>query len=56
MSPPEQSVEHAEWSRDGLQIFYAKRAAAGTFTTFRLLWDGTGVRRYLDGSELVVGQ
>jgi uncharacterized membrane protein len=56
MSPPDQSAEHAEWTRDGLQIFYAKRAAAGTFTTFRLFWDGTGVRRYLDGSELVVGQ
>jgi uncharacterized membrane protein len=56
MSPPDQSAEHAEWSRDGLQIFYAKRNATGTFTTFRLLWDGTGVRRYLDGSQLVVGQ
>ena len=57
MSTPEQSAEHAEWSRDGLQIFYAKRVAApATFTTFRLLWDGTGLRRYLEGSELVIGQ
>lgn len=56
MSPPDQSAEHAEWSRDGIQIFYLKRSAAGPAATFRMFWDGSDLRRHLAGSQLVVGQ
>ena len=56
LSPPEQWARGAEWSRDGLQIFYTRRLTATSFTTFRIFWDATGVKRYADGSDLVVGQ
>jgi hypothetical protein len=48
----------AEWSRDGIQIFYTRRLSAKSASTFRIFWDGSGAgpRRYLDGTDLVVGQ
>jgi len=56
LSPSDQWVRSAEWSRDGVQIFYTRRVTANSFATFRILWDATSVRRYQDGSDLVVGQ
>jgi hypothetical protein len=56
VTPPEQSATHGEWSRDGIQIFYTRKAAAAASTIYRVFWDGSGVRRYQDGSDLVVGQ
>lgn len=58
LSPPDQWARAAEWSRDGIQIFYTRRLAANSASTFRIFWDGSGVgpRRYLDGTDLVVGQ
>lgn len=55
LSPPDQLAEHAEWSRDGLQIFYTRRAASSS-NIYRIFWDGSGIRRYAEGSDLVVGQ
>jgi uncharacterized membrane protein len=56
VSPPDQWARNAEWSRDGIQIFYTRRISAPSFATYRIFWDGSGVRRYQDGSDLVVGQ
>lgn len=56
LSPTDQWARSAEWSRDGVQIFYTRRVAANSFATFRIFWDATGLRRYQDGSDLVVGQ
>jgi hypothetical protein len=58
LSPPDQWARAAEWSRDGVQIFYTRRLGANSASTFRIFWDGSGVgpRRYLDGTDLVVGQ
>ncbi len=56
LTPPEQWANHAEWSRDGIQIFYTRRVSAASSTTYRVFWDGSGSRRYQDGTELVVGQ
>lgn len=58
LSPPDQWARAAEWSRDGIQIFYTRRLGANSASTFRIFWDGsgTGPRRYLDGTDLVVGQ
>jgi hypothetical protein len=56
LTTPDQWCSHAEWSRDGIQIFYARRISATSSSTFRIFWDGSGVRRYQDGTELVVGQ
>jgi uncharacterized membrane protein len=46
----------AEWSRDGVQIFYTRRASATTANTFRMLWDASGSKKYIDGTEFVVGK
>ena len=56
VTPPEQNAAHGEWSRDGIQIFYTRKAAAAASAIYRVFWDGSGVRRYQDGSDLVVGQ
>jgi uncharacterized membrane protein len=58
LSPPDQWARAAEWSRDGIQIFYTRRLSANSSSTFRIFWDGSGggPRRYLDGTDLVVGQ
>lgn len=55
LSPPDQLAENAEWSRDGLQIFYTRHAASSS-NIYRIFWDGSGIRRYAEGSDLVVGQ
>jgi hypothetical protein len=56
LSPVDQWARSAEWSRDGIQIFYTRRISASSSTTFRIFWDGSSPRRYLDGTDLVVGQ
>jgi len=56
LSPVDQWARSAEWSRDGIQIFYTRRVSASSSTTFRIFWDGSAPRRYLDGTDLVVGQ
>jgi len=56
LSPADQWARGAEWSRDGLQVFYTRRLPTNSLSTFRIFWDGTGVRRYADGSDLVIGQ
>jgi hypothetical protein len=56
LSPVDQWARSAEWSRDGIQIFYTRRISASSSTTFRIFWDGSAPRRYLDGTDLVVGQ
>jgi uncharacterized membrane protein len=56
LSPPDQYARNGEWSRDGLQVFYTRRISAAASAIFRIFWDGSGMRKYLDGSNLVVGQ
>jgi hypothetical protein len=56
LTPAEQWSSHGEWSRDGIQIFYTRRMSATSSVTYRIFWDGSGARRYLDGTDLVVGQ
>jgi hypothetical protein len=56
LSPADQWARGGEWSRDGLQVFYTRRLPTNSLSTFRIFWDGTGVRRYADGSDLVIGQ
>jgi uncharacterized membrane protein len=55
-TPAEQWSSHGEWSRDGIQIFYTRRMSATSSVTYRIFWDGSGARRYVDGTDLVVGQ
>jgi hypothetical protein len=56
LTPAEQWSSHGEWSRDGIQIFYTRRMSATSSVTYRIFWDGSGPRRYQDGTDLVVGQ
>jgi uncharacterized membrane protein len=56
LSPPDQWGRYGEWSRDGVQIFYTRRVTAASSGTYRILWDGSSGRRYVEGTDLVVGQ
>jgi uncharacterized membrane protein len=55
LSPPDQWGRAAEWSHDGLQVFYT-RLLSGASSTFRIFWDGTGVQKFAPGTGLVVGR
>ncbi len=56
LSPVDQWARHAEWSRDGVQVFYTRRVSAAGLSTYRILWDGSNSKRYLDASDFVVGK
>lgn len=57
LGPPDLFSRNAEWSRDGLQIFFSRGIPGKTaMTTDRIFWDGTGQRHYSAGSELVIGK
>jgi hypothetical protein len=56
LSPLDQWGRDAEWSRDGLQVFYTRVVAGSPAATFRMFWDGTGMQRHVGGTNFVVGQ
>jgi len=55
LCPPEQWGRDAEWSRDGLQVFFNGTDSSRRQAIFRIFWDGTGLQRLLTGSSYVVG-
>jgi uncharacterized membrane protein len=57
LSPPNLTSSYAEWSRDGLQIFFTGTDPSGkTMTIYRMFWDGTSQIKVQDGYDLVIGQ
>ena len=56
LCPLDQWGRAAEWSRDGLQVFYTRIISGSPAATFRIFWDATGPQKYASGSGLVVGQ
>jgi hypothetical protein len=56
LCPTDQSGRAAEWSRDGLQVFFAGSDSVHRQGIYRIFWDATGLQRYLSGSNYVVGQ
>jgi uncharacterized membrane protein len=56
LSLPDELARNGEWSRDGLQVFYTRRTSAAASAIFRIFWDGSGLRRYGEGTDLVIGQ
>jgi uncharacterized membrane protein len=56
LCPLDQWGRSAEWSRDGLQVFYTRMLSPNATSTFRIFWDGTGMQKYAAGVTLVVGQ
>jgi uncharacterized membrane protein len=57
LGPADIFARNAEWSRDGLQIFFTRGVPGKTpLATDRIFWDGTGERHYSAGNSLVVGK
>lgn len=57
LGPPDAFARNAEWSRDGLQIFFTTGVPGkGLLATDRIFWDGTGDKRYSSGINFVVGK
>ena len=57
LGPPDGFARGAEWSRDGLQIFFTLGVPVRQpLVTDRLFWDGTTLRRYVAASNLVIGK
>ena len=57
LSPSNLSCSFAEWSRDGLQIFFTCREPSSTaMTVYKMFWDGTSQLKVQDGYSLVIGQ
>ncbi len=57
LGTPDTFARAAEWSRDGLQIFFTRGVAGkNVLGTSRVFWDSTGLKPYSAGSYLVVGK
>ena len=56
LTPPGTWAEKAEWSADGLQIFYSQDEPGKTPAVYRVFWDGIGLQKYVSGADLAVGQ
>jgi uncharacterized membrane protein len=57
LGPPDAFARNAEWSRDGLQIFFTRGVPGKSpLVTDRIFWDGTKEKRYSSGNALVVGK
>jgi uncharacterized membrane protein len=56
LSPANMLSEYAVWSADGVQIYFTGTDASHHSATYRIFWDGSELHRYLDGTELVIGQ
>jgi len=57
LSPPNLTSSFAEWSRDGLQIFFTGTDPSGkSIAIYRMFWDGTSLIKVQDGYDLVIGQ
>lgn len=56
LSTPNLAPSSPEWSRDGFQIFFTGTDASKRTATYRIFWDGIGLKKYLSGTALVIGQ
>jgi uncharacterized membrane protein len=57
VGPADAFARAAEWSRDGLQIFFTRGVPGkGPLVTNRIFWDGSGVKKGESGSDLVIGK
>ena len=57
LGPSDTFARAAEWSRDGLQVFFTHGVPGkNTLATSRIFWDSTGLRPYSSGSYFVVGR
>jgi hypothetical protein len=56
LCPPDMFSGQAEWSSDGLQIFFTAGDTSRHYATYRMFWDGSGIRRYAEGIDMVLAQ
>ncbi len=57
LSPTNLLSSHAEWSKDGLQVFFTGREPTSTaMMSYKMFWDGTSQTKAQDGYGLVIGQ
>jgi hypothetical protein len=56
LCPADQSGRAAEWSRDGLQVFFSGSDSAHRQGIYRIFWDAAGLQRFLTGSNYAIGQ
>ncbi len=56
LNPPNMSGQDAEWSRDGLQIFFTGQEPGKPWAIYRIFWDGIGLQKFAAGSQLAIGQ
>lgn len=56
LCPKDAFSKSAEWSRDGLQAYYSRLTPPNSYAINRIFWDGSGAKRYVPGSNLVIGQ
>ncbi len=56
LSPLNMFAQDAVWSPDGLQIFFTGTDTARTTAVYRMFWDGTGLQKYVAGSDLAIGK
>ena len=56
LCPTDTWARSAEWSHDGIQIYFTRMGTAKAFSTDRLFWDGTGLKKYIPGSSMVIGK
>jgi uncharacterized membrane protein len=57
LSPPDLTCSFAEWSRDGLQIYFTGSGTSSkTMTIYKMFWDGTSQLKVQEGYDLVIGQ
>ena len=56
LCPLDMFSQDAEWSRDGLQIFFTGTDASRNSSIYRMFWDGTGLQKFAAGSSMVIGK
>lgn len=56
LCPTDTWARSAEWSRDGLQVYYTRMGPGKAFATNRIFWDGTVVKRYIAGNSMTIGR
>ena len=57
LGPLDSFQRNAEWSRDGLQIFYTRGVPGrAPLTTWRIFWDASNPRSYSNATYLAIGK
>lgn len=56
LCPSDTWARSAQWSRDGLQVFFTRMVTGRAYAINRIFWDGTGVKRYEGATDLVIGK